>query len=1043
MGCDANGIAGMTQMKKPKPVIESLESRQLLAAVLPRDVNLRTPDSNAQPIISANGNLFFTAAANALGNLWLTDGTPEGTRQINLDGRSVNPNRRSVAVVNNIMYFSAAADLADPDYNGAELWRTDGTAAGTYLVKDIYTGVSSSNPSYLTEMSGTLYFSAASSAGTELWKSDGTAGGTVMVRNFANHLNPKEITRVGSTLYFSGEGFDTGTTKGVELWKSDGTSAGTVIVKDIVSGTGSSTPTKLTALGATLVFSATESASGTELYQSSGASATTAIVQDINPGSGSSNPVDLTEISGTLFFSATNSSGSATYRYIGSGFAGAIANTAGRYFTPVGTDVYFFANNDIRKYPQNTGFSQLVTSDFSVNSLAALDGKLLLAGDKWADPDGSELWSYDATTFQRIEDIFPGNAASTPLNFFQLGAELYFSANDGAHGVELWRTDGSAPGTGLVFDVATAGTVGSDPANLVDLDGVAVFTATDSEHGRELWRSDGTADGTWLVKDIAPGSGDSSIGNLFVWNNVVYFEANDEAHGTELWRSDGTPAGTYLLKDADPSFSGRASSFAALGGWLYYLAGGEVWRTDGTANNTLPVTSTATHLLSSLQATSDTLFAATSNTLYKSPATPGALTLLRTFSSLNQLTAVGNTLFFAGTTSTSGTELWKSDGTVAGTMLVTEIRASNASSLPQSLIRVGDVLYFTAADASGRRQLWKSDGSDPGTALVKATTTGSDLVGPTLLTNVDGTLFFIAPDGVSRRVWKSDGTSDGTVPIGNFTSLSSGIFAERYGTAIGHHFYFYGSDGVSSGVWRTDGTVASSARVVEGGYATVSLLTAVGDDLFFAADDHEHGVELMYAAIPSITSTRFDYDATTPSVIVSFDEYVAGSLDSADVVIKNLNSGHTYLPGELVVNHDSATNQARIVLSSADPVLPDGNYMISFNATGITNALGNSLPRNVTASFFVFAGDANHDRRIDVADFKVFSANWMQTNRTFSQGDFNYDGNVDQADLAILSAKWNTTLPPYVEPVPIQSPAPKPSSSSSRRTKSVAASVLT
>jgi hypothetical protein len=134
-------------------------------------------------------------------------------------------------------------------------------------------------------------------------------------------------------------------------------------------------------------------------------------------------------------------------------------------------------------------------------------------------------------------------------------------------------------------------------------------------------------------------------------------------------------------------------------------------------------------------------------------------------------------------------------------------------------------------------------------------------------------------------------------------------------------------------------------------------------------------------------------------------------------------------------------------VTSTDLLIPtanaDGNYQISVDPGFAIDRAGLVSAGFLSDVFFILAGDANHDRNIDVADFKVMTANWMQSNRTFSQGDFNYDGKVDQTDLAILSAKWNTTLAPYVEPMPIKSPAPTPSSSSSRRTKSVAASVLT
>ncbi len=112
-----------------------------------------------------------------------------------------------------------------------------------FLVKDIFPGVFSSNPRYLTAVGNTLFFQAYDGVnGSELWKSDGTAAGTVLVDilpgSYTSSSNPGGLTAVGNTLYFRAND----RVNGRELWKSDGTAAGTVLVKDIRPGSsGSST----------------------------------------------------------------------------------------------------------------------------------------------------------------------------------------------------------------------------------------------------------------------------------------------------------------------------------------------------------------------------------------------------------------------------------------------------------------------------------------------------------------------------------------------------------------------------------------------------------------------------------------------------------------------------------------------------------------------------------------------------------------------------------------------------------------------------------
>ena len=106
-----------------------------------------------------------------------------------------------LTAVGNTLYF-----VANDGTYGYELWKSDGTAAGTVMVKDIYSGSSSSSPYYLTAVGNTLYFRANDGTnGYELWKSDGTASGTVMVKDIYNGSggsNPSDLTAVGNTLYF-------------------------------------------------------------------------------------------------------------------------------------------------------------------------------------------------------------------------------------------------------------------------------------------------------------------------------------------------------------------------------------------------------------------------------------------------------------------------------------------------------------------------------------------------------------------------------------------------------------------------------------------------------------------------------------------------------------------------------------------------------------------------------------------------------------------------------------------------------------------------
>ena len=152
--------------------------------------------------------------------------------------------------------------------------------------------------------------------------------------------------------------------------------------------------------------------------------------------------------------------------------------------------------------------------------------------------------------------IVNGTQASNPIEGFIPGNGFtFFQADDGIHGSELWRTDGTPAGTSLIKDILP-GPLGSAPHNLTAFDGKLIFTANDG-HARRAsldQRRDRRRHGPAQGHQPRPGLYARQASTDFTEvNGVMYFSANDGTHGTELWRTDGTAAGTFLLKDIDPS----------------------------------------------------------------------------------------------------------------------------------------------------------------------------------------------------------------------------------------------------------------------------------------------------------------------------------------------------------------------------------------------------------------------------------------------------------------------------------------------------------
>lgn len=208
----------------------------------------------------------------------------------------------------NPRYFTALSSgvlfsAYNPTY-GYELWKTDGTAAGTALFNDINTGGADSNPNEFNLLGTQLTFVATHpTLGRELFKTNGNTGSLVLVKdiNTSGDSNPQNVKEINGVLYFSA---DNGTV-GQELWKSNGLNAGTVLVKDI-NPSGDALPSNFTQVGSTTIyFVADDGVNGRELWKTDGTSAGTVMVKDINP-SGNSNIRNLIEYNGKLYFTANN-----------------------------------------------------------------------------------------------------------------------------------------------------------------------------------------------------------------------------------------------------------------------------------------------------------------------------------------------------------------------------------------------------------------------------------------------------------------------------------------------------------------------------------------------------------------------------------------------------------------------------------------------------------------------------------------------------------------------------------------------------------------
>lgn len=460
-------------------------------------------------------------------------------------------------------------------------------------VADIFTGAPGSAPADLVNMGGKLFFSADDGIhGRELWTSDGLPGAThtFMVKDInpgQTGSNPLYLTVVGNQLFFSA---DDGL-HGQELWVSN--SQGTQIVRDINLGPTGSNPTELIAFQGLLYFAADDGIHGRELWRSDGTDtvAGTALVRDINPGPADSNPTSLTTanvvrtiivagrprrvITPRLFFSAND------------GLHGAELWSTDGVITRLA--------RDIRPGPQGSNPFNLT----AVNTNIALGGGFLFFGanDGFV---GNELWISNGLGVNRlVRDINTGPASSLSPSqttlMTQFKGQLFFTATDGFLGRELWQSNGTFAGTRLVKDI-NPGQASSNPTSQqlplpqfrsLIVNGMLFFGANDGFFGGELWATNGTTAGTNRVRDINVGPPAGLANNLLVgavFNNNIDFAADDGAFGREPWQSDGSNPGTTRVQDINTGAPASAPSFFTVAGGILFFAadngllGRELWR---------------------------------------------------------------------------------------------------------------------------------------------------------------------------------------------------------------------------------------------------------------------------------------------------------------------------------------------------------------------------------------------------------------------------------------------------------------------------------
>ncbi|SKA99762.1 ELWxxDGT repeat-containing protein [Prosthecobacter debontii] len=796
-----------------------------------RDIVTGSNGSAPVSLTTVGNRVYFTTTQPSnKPSLWVTDGQFSGTTKLMEFTTNNGPDR--LTSFNGNLFFEGFSNGF-----GRELWRSNGTTAGTVQVQNINeaNGLGSA-VNHFFAFGNTLYFTATDgNRGREIWKTDGVNGASLLqdIRPGSDtpflNLDP-EFTGMNGKIYFVA---DTVGVEGAELWVTDGTATGAQIVKDLIPGTASSSPQSLAVMtvagsqaGTYIYFSANDGTNGRELWRSdgiTGLAGKTELIKDIRGGNGiGSNPGDLTVVDNTLFFTANDGTGIELFRSTGRTTDATrvtdINNAAGESdsnpsnLTPFGSKLVFTAVNSagnlfLYNCPAPTGSIKQI-KQFDVGATAShfteIGGLLYFLLKTPVETDQAyvtELWVTDgenANATNRVKAFQTGNAGSSPKELRVVNAEeAYFSATDGVQGEELWKTDGSEEGTSLIKDIRP-GSESSEPQLITPVDDKVFFTADDTGANRELWLTDGTEGGTVLVKKSDDSeihsTGASNPEHLASINGLLYFAArgtdeSDDSIGVEPWVADpATGIATLIANIGAGGNSSSPTNFVGYQSKVYFVASQSLREisnpsvTIRTTANGLDGPTSPTEVVVLGTGSSSALIlngnSSKGKELWKSNGTSAGTQIIdinpNSSSDPQELTVVGSFVYFSANNGTTGRELWRLGGTSATAAIVKDIVAGSGSSNPEDLIEVGGKLFFTADDGKNGRELWVSSGAAGNTIMVKNIRPGIESSNISNMRNVDGILCFSADDGVNgNEVWISDGTAAGTTMLGNIAPSSA------------------------------------------------------------------------------------------------------------------------------------------------------------------------------------------------------------------------------------------------------------------------------
>lgn len=814
------------------------------------DFNYSKRNSYSDPaqFIQYNNHLYFIAANDKVGReLWKSDGSADGSELV----KDINIGASGSIISNFLVFKNQLFFIANDGVHGYQLWASDGTEAGTKAIS----GGLNYPVSRIVATSSFIFFLKKMEDNLEVWKSDGTTGGTSLVRGQIPTWNsPSNLMTAMDMVFFTAQDFGNNDTR---LWRSDGSSAGTFYLTGLINGNGSHLsgtphPTQFLEFNGALYFIARTQQFGYNsvgIMRSDGTVAGTGPVVGIHPGN--------TRL--IQFGSALSWNGKMYFSFFEEDY--------NRYFiwSSQGS-----AETTVFEY-EYLGYKYFTPSPLTVFK----DRFYFTTGN---DNGGTSLASFNPVSKQsnRIKEIngplekpviftsfYDANTIHASANGLFLGVKMIWSTEN------LWYSDGTENGT-----FAFPGMRSRDKMVFKE----KLYFSGNLGQNAELYVSDGSLPGTRVLKDLSPSTeGIDAEETLSVIGNVALFANYDSIHGNELWRTDGSKEGTHLLKDI---LSGKSGSypegFISFRNKIFFKGAPDgrkyqLMETDGTAPGTKLTSGfpSGASLESIVPVANERLFLVASLADYS--------TSLLTYQGEGVITEIANFGFntygvgfrvdryvvnsgiFYFIVTAAGNDVWRSDGTMEGTRKLGDFNEI------QSLSMAGNKIYIVEKGPYPDPTLYLKT-IDPLTGaseLMKALPNQS-LKPVALIPYKDRMMFNPLDASTGREFWTTDGTVQNTVLLKDIAVGAESSIEEA--TWVFHNDIFYFTAASTDGgleLWRTDGTsegTQSVSDIVPGVLSSKPYsLTSCGDRLYFTAYTHDTGYEI-WSTDGTASGTRLEID---------------------------------------------------------------------------------------------------------------------------------------------------------------------------------------